>query len=128
MEQTPIQRSASNPREVRAGERIGKRRQEFKRAQYRALMQSPAGRYVMFDLILASGVFDKLWIGSSELHARVAVRDFGLELMQMLQLSEPELYQQMEAEWWARQKRDNAEVEALEIPRSRNPNGDHDGY
>jgi hypothetical protein len=126
VEQVPIQRSASNPRDVRAGERITKRRQEFKRAQYRALMQTPAGRYVMFDLILASGVYDKLWIGSSELHARVAVRDFGLELMQMLQLSEPELYQQMESEWWARMKRDNAEAEALEIPRTRN--GDHDGY
>jgi hypothetical protein len=52
------------------------------------------------------------------------VRDFGLELMQMLQLSEPELYQQMEQEWWARMKRENAEAEALEIQTTRPRNGE----
>lgn len=110
MADRPYQRNAASPKQNKLLERLEDRRERDRRGAYLAVMATPEGRFVMWDLILAAGVFKPLWVPSAEIHERAGRHDFGLELMQRLQLTEPDLFQQMEREWWAREKRERQEL------------------
>lgn len=110
----PLMSNAGDPQQRRRAEYVERRREKERRAATARVMSTPEGRYVMFDLIRRMGVFSKLWVPSAELHALVGVRDFGLDLMQQLQVSEPEMFQLMEREWWQREQREATATEATQ--------------
>jgi len=112
-ERPPEVRNPSDPRQVRGAARREERREQRRLAYYRAVLNTEAGRFVFWDLVLKMGVFATIWTpNGAELNARVARRDFGLEVMRDLQLIDGDRFQEMEREWWAREKRDAAETEA----------------
>jgi len=111
-------RNAADPQQVRAGSRRERRLEERRRSAYRSVMKTAEGRFVLWDLILSAGVFSRMWTQTAEIHARAGRHDFGLEILQTLQVTEPELYRTMETEWWAREQQDARETDALHTPRA----------
>lgn len=105
-------RNAGDRQQLARADRLNRDRADMTAAAYRAVMQTPAGRFVLWDLILKAGVFSSVWTSSAEIHAKAARHDFGLNVMRELQLLDGELFQAMEREWWDRERKINRVTEA----------------
>lgn len=112
MAEPSLVRNATDREQVKRAKRLERRREEVRYDAYRAVLERPEGRLLLWDLVLRAGVFDKGWTASAEIHARAGRRDYGLELMEYLQRIDPDKFQLMEREWWERQRRERTEIEA----------------
>jgi hypothetical protein len=90
----------------------------------RAVMQTAAGRVVMWDLLARCKVFESIYESSSKIYYNAGRQDFGHELMALLlDLDDGRLYVQMEAEARARATRELRGNEAAHTARA----GDTEG-
>lgn len=112
MPERSLVRNAADPRQVGRAGRVGGDLAATKRAAWLAVLTTPAGRYVMWDLICRAGVFAPLWKSSAEIHATTAKHDFGLELLRELQAVDLPLVQLMQREAWDRDARANQATDA----------------
>lgn len=105
MRDRALVRNAGDEEQVRRADRLAADAEAQRLVCYRQVLSTPAGRFVLRDLIVATGVFQPVWTTSAEIHKKAATHDFGLQVMKTLQDVDLELYQLMEREWWQRQTR-----------------------
>jgi len=105
-------RNAADSQQVRRAGRRQQRRDERRQNAVRAVLATPEGRFVFWDLIASAGVFRSIWESSARIHYNAGRQDFGHELIAMLVEADPEAYQLMEREMRALAKRDALETDA----------------
>ncbi len=115
-EQRAFQRNAADPKQVRFAERKEKERGERFRAAMRVVMALPAGRIVLWDLVARAGIFHSIWDPSSKIHYNAGRQDYGHELLATLIETDEDLYQLMEREARAFERRQDHETAAAQTP------------
>lgn len=121
MPQPPLQTNAADPGQVRHAGRKEKQRSARRVAALRAVMNTPEGRLVMWDLLERAGVFRSVWHPSALIHYNAGRQDFGHELLALLAEADEEAYLTMEREMRTLARRDSNEAEAVRT------NGVNDG-
>jgi hypothetical protein len=107
-----ITSDAGDPRAVRRAQRLERRRTEAFNLALLEVLQSPAGRAVLWELLARAGVYRSVWDNSARIHYNAGRQDFGQELIGTIVDADEKLYLLMEAEGRARAKREDREVEA----------------
>lgn len=111
-------RNAADPRQVRAAERIDKRRDERFLTALAQVVDTPQGRIVFAELIRRAGVYRSIWSPSAEIHYMAGQQDFGHMLMATLVDMSLDHFQLMEREEWAWLKQEQRSIEAAHTQRS----------
>lgn len=100
----PAVRNAADPRQIRLGEQIEKRRAERFDNAMAAVLNTPAGRTVFAQLIRRAGVYRSIWHPSAEIHYNAGRQDYGHELMADIIRTSEAGWQQLEREQWEWEK------------------------
>lgn len=99
-----VRNAADRSQVARAGRR--ERDQEDRRiTAIRAVLLTPAGREMFWNLLATAGVFRSVWESSARIHYNAGRQDFGHEVMADLMKADEELYDLMTREARARMKR-----------------------
>lgn len=110
-----LQGNAADPKQIRYAERAELRHQKRRLEIYADLLKTPAGRFVLADVIVAAGVGKSPWNPhGSVLSANVGRLEVGLELDEYLAGISLELRRTMWHEWDALIERDNRETDAVQ--------------
>lgn len=106
-------KNAADPEQVeKAGRRVN-RRERVRLEHYGAVMRTPAGRAVMWDLLERAGLYETSFDREALIMARrEGRRGLGLELLAQLIELEPALYLVMEQEARIRQSQADSETDA----------------
>lgn len=105
-------RNAADPEQVKRADRRSKRKDSIRRDMFAAVMATTEGRFVMWELIVAAGVYRSIWDNSARIHYNAGRQDFGHELLATLLDADERSYLAMESEARARARKDAVEVEA----------------
>jgi hypothetical protein len=117
----PLQTNAADPSQVRHAARIEKKRTARQLAALKAVMATPEGRMVMWNLLERAGIYRSIWHPSAQIHYNSGRQDFGHELLAMLTDADEEAYLTMEREMRTLARRESNESEAVRT------NGANDG-
>ena len=111
-------RNAADPKQVKFGERLERRRQERYYGALGAVLNTVEGRIVVASLLRRAGVYRSVWHPSAEIHYNAGRQDYGHELMaDIIDVSET-AWQTMEREQWAWAKAQEREIAAQHTPRA----------
>lgn len=117
MEPRSLVKNASSPRQVARAESHIRRRAELTRAAFKAVLDTPAGRIVMWELLELAGVYRSVFNPSGSLtYYNAGRQDYGHELLAKLLEVDDQAYLLMESEARARERRDNATTDATHTP------------
>lgn len=106
----PLVTNAANPGQVKTASRKERDREGDRLAAYKAVMTTPAGRLVLWDLLTRAGVYQSCYARSgSDAFVNIGRQDFGHELMASLIAADEDGYDTM-----AREQRKLAKREDLE--------------
>lgn len=109
-------RNAASPEQVKRAARKERERAELQRASLKAVMGTPAGRFVLWDLLERAGVYRSIFHPSSQIYYLAGRQDFGHELIALLLDTDDVLYQQMEVEARNRDRKEHAATDAAHTP------------
>lgn len=105
-------RNAADPKQVgRASQRVRDSEAAFL-GNLRAVMDTPHGRAVMWELVSRAGVYRSIWHPNVEIHYAAGQQDYGHKLLADLVAADETLYELMEREARARLRRDDATTDA----------------
>lgn len=106
-------KNAADPQQVQRAKRKAQRADERRLDAFRAVMATPAGRMVMWDLIGSAGVCRSVFNShEGRQNYNIGRQDFGHELVATLLEADETLYLLMEKEARALVKRDAVETDA----------------
>jgi hypothetical protein len=105
--------NAADPAQVKHARRKEKDRDHLFGEALRAVLLTPAGRLVMWELLSRAGIFKSVFTPSAQIYYQAGKQDFGHELMALLIACDEELYLTMEREARARARRQDLETEAV---------------
>jgi len=108
--------NAADPRQVKGAGRRQREREEQLRASVAAVMSLEAGRLVMWELLERAGVFRSVWSPNSEIHYKAGRQDYGHELMATLLETNEGLYELMQREARARDRKNDVTAAAEQTP------------
>lgn len=124
-----VVRNASSAKERAFYERLDERRQDRLREAMAAVMETEAGRIVMWELLSTCGIYRSVWENSSRIHYNAGRQDLGHELLADLHVVSTDKFQVMEREARAYARREESEIEAHHTKRASEHEGsDHDGH
>jgi hypothetical protein len=109
-------RNAADPRQVKAGARLSRRRQAYIEGLHRAMLETPLGRAFIADLLERAGIYNSIWHPSAEIHYLSGRQDFGHELRLRCLAVDVENFMLLEREARDRVKREETETEAGRTP------------
>jgi len=110
-------RNAADPQQVKHAERRERRREERLRISIRVVMQEPAGRSLMWELLARAGVYQSVFDASgSRTFYNAGRQDFGHELLALLVDADEEGYLTMEREARAAARNESLEATAVRTP------------
>lgn len=109
----PLQTNAANPQQLRHATRKEKQRLERRLGALRAVMATPEGRMVMWELLERAGIFRSIWHPSAQIHYNAGRQDFGHEILAWLTDADEEAYLTMEREMRTLARRESNEAEAV---------------
>jgi hypothetical protein len=107
-------RNAADPKQVSHGDRVEARRARVFLTSLRAVLGTPDGRAVLWDLIGAAGVYRSVWDPSARIHFNAGQQDFGHMLLARCLDADEDLYQLMEREGRARQRAEDSGTDAVQ--------------
>jgi hypothetical protein len=108
-----LQKNAADPKQRAFAARAEKRREERRASMYRAALNTQAGRFVLADIIVKSGVFKSPWNPHGGVQScNIGRMEVGLELNEFLKRLDLALQRTMWIEWEALEERDNRETDA----------------
>lgn len=93
-----LQRNAADPTQVKFAERKARQQEELFGAGLRQVLDTEAGRVVLWGLLERAGIYRSIWDPSAKIHYNAGRQDFGHELLALIVEASPENYLQMEAE------------------------------
>lgn len=111
----PFTRNASDPEDVKGAGRQEKRIERRRLGQYKAVLSTEAGRFVMWDLLCSTGLFASSMSQSSLIYFNEGQRNVGLKLRALLELADENAVELMEREARARKRADAAETDARHV-------------
>lgn len=113
----PLVRDASDPRQVGWSDKMEKRRAKRAREAMIAVMSTPQGRAVMWDLLGRTGMYASPWSNSAmQVHFNIGRMNVGLELRALLLDAGEKNFEAMEREARTVVRRDNDEAAAAHPP------------
>jgi hypothetical protein len=109
-------KNATDPKQQKYAERLLKRRHARLVDALRAVMGTPAGRIVFWELIVTCRSFESIYRnGAGDLLYNAGRQDVGFELLRDLQDCTPDLYLLMEQEMRALATREASETDAVQV-------------
>jgi hypothetical protein len=118
MAERALVRNVADPQQVAYGKRKEKEREARSLDALRAVLRTPAGRIVVWDLLTRAGIFRSIWDPSAKVHYNAGRQDFGHELLASCLEADAEAYQLMEREMRAWQRGQDRETAAVQTPRA----------
>lgn len=113
-----LQRNAADPAQVGYAGRKVKQYEERFEESLRAVMRTPAGRFVFWYLLGKAGIYTSVWPLEHERESRLAYnagrQDFGQSILRRIQDADSEAYLLMEREmrqWLNAERREAAAVQ-----------------
>lgn len=104
--------NAGNPNDVKGAARQERALERRRLVQYKAVLATEAGRFVMWDLLCSTGLFASSMSQSSLIYFNEGQRNVGLKLRALLELADENGVEVMEREARARKRADAAETDA----------------
>lgn len=98
-------RNAADPAQVNRARQNDRDRERQWLANVRAVMNTPHGRAVMWELVREARVYESIWCPNAEIHYRAGRQDYGHWLLAQLIAADDGLYELMEREARERAKR-----------------------
>jgi len=111
-----LQRNAADPRQVKYAARKERQLHDRVRDALRTVLSTPAGRIVLWDLLVRAGIFRSVWENSARIHYNAGRQDYGHELLAALVEADEDGYQLMEREMRAWQRSQDQEAAAVQTP------------
>lgn len=111
-EKTDFTANAGNPEDVKAAGRQERKIETRRRAQYKAVLATAEGRFVLWDLLCQTGMFESSYSQSSAIYFNEGRRNVGLKLRADLELIDENAVEVMEREARNRRRADAAETDA----------------
>jgi len=108
-------RNAADTRQVGNASRRAADAERMKRDRLIAVLKTPEGRAVLWDMLVDCRVFESIWHGSALIHYNAGVQDTGHKLLARIIDASEDLYQQMEREARERKRRGDVATEAAHI-------------
>jgi hypothetical protein len=115
-QQRALVRNAADPQQVRFAERKEKERAGRFLDALAAILRTPAGRIVVWELLVRARIFGSIWDPSAKIHYNAGRQDFGHELLASCLDADDEAYQLMEREMRAWQRGQDRETAAIQTP------------
>lgn len=117
--QRSLVKNAADPQQVRRAAQVERDRGEQFTGNLKAVLETPAGRFVIWELLARAGIYRCEFEGSAKVHFNEGRRNFGLEsiLAPVIEASE-ELYALMEREARQRQRLADRTTDAAQTPRA----------
>jgi hypothetical protein len=113
----PLVRNAADPHQVRRGRRVEAQREAQYLAALGVVLKSREGRFVVWDLLQRAGLYrTSLQPDPHQTYALEGRRNFGLELLEAVQVADAEKYLLMEREARARQDHEDRATLAVQTP------------
>jgi len=107
-------RNAADADQVKRATRKERQRHTFQLAALQAVMETEAGRIVMWDLLERAGIYRTVFApDSGSVYYQAGRQDFGHELLKLLLDAGEESYLLMEKEARTRARRERTENEAV---------------
>lgn len=112
-----LQRNAADPEQVKHAERKARQHAERFAESLQAVMQMPAGRFVLWVLLERAGIYRSVWDASgSRITYNAGKQDYGHELLASMLEADEDAYQLMEREMRAWLKSEARETAAVQMP------------
>jgi len=105
-------RNAADPQQVKRAARKERDADEQRLEAIRAVLQTPEGRRVFWDLLVRASVFESIWNPNVQIHYNAGRQDFGHQLMADLLVADEDGYDLMQREARARQRQEDRETDA----------------
>lgn len=106
-------KNAADAKQANYAARVEQRREQRREGFYSAAMLTPAGRFLLADIIVKSGIQKSPWNPHGSVQsANIGRMEVGLELDAYLKLVNRALHRQMWMEWDAIGDRDDRETDA----------------
>lgn len=106
-----------NPKKLKQQRQLEERRRKRLLDTYRIVLQTPQGRAVVNDIIVASGWEDSAWSASGmEIHRNIGRQEIGERLDKLVKLIDFELYLTMKREAASLARRDANEEQQPDEP------------
>ncbi len=112
----PLTQNAADPQQVKFAERKEKARARRFEGALRAVLSTPEGRIVCWELIRRARVFESIWDPSAKIHYLAGRQDYGHELLATLLGVDEEAYLLMERECRAWERSEAREIAAAQTP------------
>jgi len=109
-------KNAADEKQVRHAQRKEKQRSERFEHALRAVMATPQGRVVMWELLTRAGIYRSVWEASARIHYNAGKQDYGHELLATLIDVDEAAYQLMEREMRAFDRNEARETAAVQMP------------
>jgi hypothetical protein len=110
---TPAVRNAADPRQVRLGEQIDRRRRERFERSLASVLSTAEGRVVLAALVRRAGVYQSPFNQHGGIQSfNIGRQDYGHELMADLIRVSPEAWQLLEREAWDWEKSIERDIDA----------------
>lgn len=112
-ERRALVRNAGDAKQAAYAARVEQRREQRREGTYKAALATPAGRFILADIIVKSGIHKSPWNPHGSVQsANIGRMEVGLELDAYLKLVAPDVRRQMWLEWDAIGDRDDRETDA----------------
>lgn len=119
-------KNAGDPIDVQGASRQARKIERRRLTQYKAILATPEGRFVMWDLLCATGLFESSFSQSSLIYFNEGRRNVGLKLRADLELADEQGVETMEREARTRKRQDAEETDARHIAGAAEPGVKHD--
>jgi hypothetical protein len=116
-------KNAADPQQVKRATRKEQDRERQRIDAIRATMATPAGRFVLYELIEMAGAYRSIYEPNATIYYRAGRQDYGHELMALLIQADEDAYDLMQREARTRAKREAAEIDAAHTPAAEPTNG-----
>src|SRR3954471_4533470 len=90
--------NAADRKKVERADRVQRRRESRFTDALRAVLATPTGRIVAWELLRRARVYESIWDPSSKIHYNAGRQDFGHELLAVIVEADGTLYLEMERE------------------------------
>jgi len=116
--QDPAVTNAADAEQVKRAKRSAAERAALFNDALRAVLGTPEGRVVMWELLRQAGIYESVWDQSSKIHYNAGRQDFGHLMLAACLAADEEGYQLMEREGRDRQRKEMAGWVAARTPRA----------
>jgi len=117
MEPVPSVKNASDKAQVSRADRRDREQQELIDSAYRAVLETEAGRFLLWHQLTEAGVFQSIWHASALIHYLAGKQDFGHQLMAEMIRAHEDGFELMQREARARARTERNERAATQARR-----------